>query len=419
MSPAQAARATAELDVLLDKGVYKLQDIRRQGPAGQAVLKAEGYRELSAPAPLAIDHPFSGDLGHSIAALLIDVGAAARHRARKRRSRPAGHAPVAATARISSISRRISRPSKRRPAAAMMRVRLEGKVESGRYLVTAYGGENRVWPDRRRRAPVHDPPDRRRQPRRGPRGKYDRRLRFVAVEGLTEFDSASNSRNPRRSSSKVLAAAQASSRPASQRTAASVCERETRRAMARRPQSSKSPASKARRSACAVFPRLGDLRIAGAGPTSVFVDVAGEGGDEIPATALLVRFEQNRAGARLGWPEDRRGQAWRRRFNLRGASTILFEMTSAGPERSHARPRRARCRGARAGSRRRAPTAVRPRSTIFEAGLYQLRLTPVNIPAGGARSHLGQPGLVPEAKPAPAPRWPCRSACTRSSAGGN
>ncbi len=73
--------------------------------------------------------------------------------------------------------------------------------------------------------------------------------------------------------------------------------------------------------------------ISGSGPHWIALDVAGEGADELPATALLARMEPKGGATVLAsdLPRIGQGQAWRRRFNLRGTSTILFEATEPVP----------------------------------------------------------------------------------------
>src|SRR5262249_24111601 len=80
-----------------------------------------------------------------------------------------------------------------------------------------------------------------------------------------------------------------------------------------------------------------DLRVEASGPHLISVDVAGEGGDELPATVVFARFE-NGKGAVLASNARRvgPGQTWRRKFNLRGASTMLFEVDGAGPVEARA-----------------------------------------------------------------------------------
>ena len=62
------------------------------------------------------------------------------------------------------------------------------------------------------------------------------------------------------------------------------------------------------------------LKIDQPGPYLIAVDVAGEGGDELPATVLLARFAKGK-GTVVASKALRvaRGEAWRGKFNLRGA----------------------------------------------------------------------------------------------------
>jgi len=138
----------------------------------------------------------------------------------------------------------------------------------------------------------------------------------------------------------------------------------------------------------------------------VIVDVAGEGGDEIPATAILVRFEQNKARlVASDAPRIGPGQAWRRRFNLRGPSTILFEQTAPGPVavRTQGPAVRASIEPVLGSTPPRADGRA-PGRYDLEAGFYVLRLTPAAGATGVFDLTLGQPGQLPDMSPAPAPR---------------
>ena len=59
----------------------------------------------------------------------------------------------------------------------------------------------------------------------------------------------------------------------------------------------------------------------------------GLGGDELPATVLLARNDANGGIVAVTWvaPRVGPGRAWRGRFNLRGTSTLLLEVTAPGP----------------------------------------------------------------------------------------
>jgi hypothetical protein len=155
---------------------------------------------------------------------------------------------------------------------------------------------------------------------------------------------------------------------------------------------------------CALEP-ANSRTISGGGPHWIALDVAGEGADELPATALLARMEPKGGATVLAsdLPRIGQGQAWRRRFNLRGTSTILFEATEPVPVAV-----KAEGVGTRVSIEpllgRNAPRADgHARNTWdLEAGWYSLRIDPVNNAVGVLDLTFGPAGLMPDLpKPAP------------------
>ena len=71
----------------------------------------------------------------------------------------------------------------------------------------------------------------------------------------------------------------------------------------------------------------------GDGAHRIWLDVAGEGGDDPPATALLARIDKQNNAQPLAseTPKVGQGRAYRGKFNLRGPTTLLFEAVSSGP----------------------------------------------------------------------------------------
>ena len=128
--------------------------------------------------------------------------------------------------------------------------------------------------------------------------------------------------------------------------------------------------------------------------------------DELPATVVLAEFRRGAPAAVLSSnaPRIAPGQAWRRKFNLRGSSSILFELSGAGPVAAHAEgpgvtvslePLLGRV----------APRADGkvPAQWDVEAGWYVLRISPVNNAVGVLDLTFGQPGVDPGlAPPSPA-----------------
>ncbi len=139
------------------------------------------------------------------------------------------------------------------------------------------------------------------------------------------------------------------------------------------------------------------------------------GGDELPAAAMLVRFAVDattgeRSGsaevlASPGVPAIGPGQAWRTRFNLRGPSALLFHATGAVTVAVHAEGPALTARittpeGAVLNATGNGTAAT---SWALSPGWYTLVLTPKPNAIGILDLTLGPPGLIP---PAPAPPGP-------------
>ena len=140
------------------------------------------------------------------------------------------------------------------------------------------------------------------------------------------------------------------------------------------------------------------LKIDQPGPYLIAVDVAGDGGDELPATVLLARFAKGK-GTVVASKALRvaHGEAWRGKFNLRGSSSLIFEVAGAGPVALRASgpgivPTLEPLLGANA------PRAdgVIPWQWDVEAGFYILKLDPIRDAAGVIDVTFGQPGLAPQ-----------------------
>ncbi|MFO1136383.1 MAG: lysozyme inhibitor LprI family protein [Rhodoblastus sp.] len=408
--PGDAAGAAGakdgRLDALLDKGVYKLRTSGAKGASKPATLKAEAFHDAAPPALLSTDPLTPGDLGDlQQRSFWIDVDAGGQvaieslgRALQDLRLWRDGEELADLRPDISTVEVKPGRP--------MNRIRLEGKVEPGRYLATAYGGESAVWADG---APDKPFMIRRLGARSVAAGLAEATigafgsLRFEAPADFDSFRLEINDPAPvrmvvRRGGEQRSVSLAKNSRdpfvvavlPAKDRAPAIVeisgLEGQTFRLRALRD--------------------TRDLRISGAGPTQVIVDVAGEGGDEIPATAILVRFEQNKARlVASDAPRLAPGQAWRRRFNLRGPSTILFETTGPGPVaiRTQGPAARAVIEPVLGSTPPRADGRA-PGRYDLDAGVYALRLTPAAGATGVFDLTLGQPGLVPDISPGVAPR---------------
>jgi hypothetical protein len=127
------------------------------------------------------------------------------------------------------------------------------------------------------------------------------------------------------------------------------------------------------------------LRAESNGRHLIAVDVAGEGGDDLPASAIMVGFDQANRAAVLSSTAPRVGpaQAWRRKFNLRGLTEILFEVAASGPlaARTEGPGVRAILEPLLGGLAPRADGAT-PQVFNVERGWYRLRLAPADGAVG-------------------------------------
>jgi len=143
-------------------------------------------------------------------------------------------------------------------------------------------------------------------------------------------------------------------------------------------------------------------------------EAAGFGGDEVPATLILTQQPANGPVAVLAAHAPRIGgaAAWRARFNLRGPSALLIEVTAPGPillESSGValnatfQPLLAPGQGAPAFAR----ADGQPVSAWdVAAGWYVLRLNPARGAQGVLDLTIGAPGLPPPPLAAPLPADP-------------
>ncbi|PWB83317.1 MAG: hypothetical protein C3F11_07245, partial [Methylocystaceae bacterium] len=136
------------LDLLLDKGVYKIRIFGAKGATGKAKLAAEPFQELQTTRETLTSGQKHGaelgDLGQR--SFTVDVGSS-RHVSLEAVGRSLRDLRLwRAGGELVDLApeRRIIEPKPGRPVT---RLRLEGNVEPGRYVVTAYGGEPIVWPE--------------------------------------------------------------------------------------------------------------------------------------------------------------------------------------------------------------------------------------------------------------------------------
>ena len=281
----------------------------------------------------------------------------------------------------------------------MTRARIDAALEPGLYLVTAYGGAALPWADGDAAQPFHI--------RVGPPellvGGFAEGV--IGPFGAMRFEAPASATYFRLELPEPAAARLGVTRAGSTQTAAIAKNSRQPIAAVTMPESGKTSAIVEVTGLEGQFFRLralrpgSSLRVDGAGPHLVAVDVAGEGGDELPATVVLARFESGGKGAVLAssTPRVGPGLAWRDKFNLRGASSLIFEVSRAGPITVnsqgpgvdfHLEPLLGDV----------APRAdgKQTRHWDVEAGWYVLRIDPINGAVGILDLTVGPPGLSPD-----------------------
>jgi hypothetical protein len=399
-----AGARDGRIDVLLDKGTYKIRTTGAASATGAATLSSLAFSEVDGASVALVR---GGRLSATLADLQqrsywvavdkskrISIEAAGRALA-DLRLWSNGTDLVDVNASLTTIEPKAGHP--------LTRARLDTDVEPGLYLVTAYGGAPLVWTDGDSALPFHI----RSGPAQdlvggwhegviGPFGSAHFRLpssfNHVRVElpepaplRLTvsgqSSEIAKNSREP------VASLDLASGGSASVQAEVTGLEGQPYRVRALR--------------------RGTSLRVDRAGPHLVAVDVAGEGGDELPATVMLAEFKRGQTAAVLSSsaPRIAPGEAWRKRFNLRGPSSVLFEIASAGlvAARTEGPGVTVSLEPLLGSNAPRADGKVLSAWDV-EAGWYILRITPVNNAAGILDLTFGQPGLDAGAPLPSAPR---------------
>ncbi|QGM98173.1 hypothetical protein [Methylocystis parvus] len=391
------------IDALLDKGVYKLRIGAVKDAKGKASVSVDPFTEIEAARPtLAPGVAASGELGdlqqrsYALEAtndnpVFIEAVGRALQDLRV----------WAADGALADLS--FERTTiETRPGRAMNRLRLEGKLPAGRYVVTAYGGEKLVWSDGASAQPFML------------RLAEPALLAAGVAEGVIGPFGAARYEAPASYDSFRLELPQ-------QAPARLDVKRGTARDVASIGKSSRAPVASLRLSGDgAATARVEVMGFEGqsytlralrqstretfeaSGPHLVSVDVAGEGGDEAPLTALFARVEKDGKTQVLAsdLPRVGAGKAWRGKFNLLGPASLLFEATRDGPVAIDSKGVKLRVTVEPALGNL-APRADGKDATRFDlvAGYYLVTLEPLNGAGGVVDVTIGPPGL---AAPAPA-----------------
>jgi len=408
--PIETAGATGQrdgrIDALLDKGAYKLRVFGATGATGKVRVSAQAFTELNAKRPeLTPGRAQSGDLTDlQQRSYAVDVG-------------PGGEVAIEAIGR-SLADLRLWRdtgelvdivPERRsvetKPGRSMTRLRLEGAAPPGRYIVTAYGGEAAVWPEGDKGQPLllriapATPLD---------AGVYEGAIgpfgaeRFRAPAEYTGFRLELPQPAPARLEARRGRAAPSVGLIAkTSRDAAAVA---TIAEDNKLPAEVEASGYEGQRFSLRAVRYETRYTFEGSGPHLVAADVVGEGGDEVPATALFARVEKDGKTRVLAqdMPRIGAGHPWRGKFNLRGLTSLLFEATDAGPVAVEASGVKLRARIEPAlGALMARADGETAKSFDLAPGYYLLTLEPQDGGYGVVDVTLGPPGLA-----APAPERP-------------
>ena len=395
------------IDALLDKGVYKLRVGAVKDAKGKASISVLPFVEAAGARPSlkpgAMQSAELGDLQQRSFSLDVGGDGDVYLEAAGRALQDLRVWQADGTLVDLAFERTAIEP---KPGHFMNRLRLEGKLPPGRYTVTAYGGEKLLWTDGAAAQPFMlrlAPPQ---------------SLAAGVAEGVIGPFGSARFEAPARADAFRLELPQ----PAPARLEA---RRGVARDMAAIGKNSRAPVASLRLAGDAparldvtgyegqafslrALRQSNHETFEGAGPHLVSIDVAGEGGDEAPLTALLARIEKDGRARVLAsdTPRIGAGKAWRGKFNLMGPVSLLFEATRDGPVAVDAEGVKLRARIEPALGNLAAPNAGRDGTRYdLAAGFYLLTLEPATGAGGVIDVTLGPPGLT---APAPAP-FPSRA----------
>jgi hypothetical protein len=403
-SAGSAGRRDGRLDLLLDKGVYKLRVNGARGAAGKARLFADAFHELS-----------RAPLGATVAAELGDLS----QRSFDLEIAPGGRVAIEALGRSLrdlrlwraggelidlSPMRGVVEPEPGRP---MNRLRLEGAVEPGRYVVTAYGGAALVWPEGGAAQPFLL---RRIEPGSLAAGVAEG---VIGPFGSARFEAPAGYDTFRLELPKPIAARFEARR--GDGSAASAAIDKTSREPVAIVSLGADGKTGGRIEVSGFAGQAFTLRavkqatrapIEEPGPHLVALDVAGEGADEVPVTALFARSENGKTRVLAAdLPKVGPTSVYRRKFNLRGPTNLLFEVVGGGRIAIGVKgPRlRAIIEPIFAAAAPRADGRL-PTQYDLQPGFYSLSLEPLEGAVGVVDLTLGPPGQSVDLPPTAPPR---------------
>jgi uncharacterized protein YecT (DUF1311 family) len=404
----QAGASDGRIDPLLDIGTYKLRAFAAAGATGETRLTATPFTELVPPALLRPGDSISGELtdlhqrGFWVVVdqqRILRLEAAGRALADLRIWRD-GRELVNEAPAVDAIEPTAGHP--------LNRILFHQQLEPGTYLVTAYGGPALPWADGAAAQPFYLRLD---ASAAFAEGWLSGQIGPLGSEILSVQSQADSFRLELPEPAAVtLSVTTGEAEPASVEMARNsrvpvVTIRPGRRGNATRMVEIRGAAGQ--RFQLRAFGDGSVARATRAGNFLVAAEMPGLGGDDVPATAILLRSEQGQPDtvAAAAAPRIGTGQAWRARFNLNGAATLLMQVVSPGPVAVRTRGVALRASLQPLLGDQAPPPANGDSNGIWNlaAGWYRLRLEPQADATGILDLTVGPPGLLPDA---PTPRQP-------------
>ena len=397
------------LDLLLDVGTYKLRQFGAAGAEGETRLSVTPFRALRSPetGPVA-GEVASGELGDlQQHAFWLAVGPPGQIRieaaGRSLRDLRLWHDGVDLVP-IEVVARTIE-PTHGHPLNDFL---IEGAVEPGTYLVSLYGGPALAWADSSAAQPSHLRVgnavallDGWVKGRIGPLGSEVYEASPQVTSFRVDLADSAQVRISVRSDSEVLGQARIAKNSREPNATVRVAPGDSGTRLV------EVSGSEGQDFELRGF-RLSEARaLSNPGVWWISAETLGFGGDELPATVLLVRRDpkQGVVPVASSTPRVGPGQAWRWRFNLRGPSSLLFEVTEPGPVAVRAegvalQPAIDTLGGERTARR---GDGAAPYQWDLATGWYVLRLNPVGAGTGSLDLTVGPPGFLPDR---PSPKQP-------------
>jgi hypothetical protein len=405
--------ADGRIDQLLEAGTYKLRLFGAPGAPGETRLAVVPFRDrappVAAPPPTTEEATTDlADLQQRSYRFIVDAPGRVRIEAAGRSLRDLrlwrdGTDLVP----IETVARTIE-PTRGHPLADLL---IDGTVEPGAYLIALYGGPALAWGDSDSSQPLYlrigAAPELADGWVRGAIGPFGSQLYAVGQHAASyrlDLPDTAPVQLSVRSGSRVLGQASIAKNSREPHATVSVAADNSGERLVQ------VHGAQGQEFALRCFRLTGSRSLANPGTWWVAAETMGAGGDELPATALLLRQDPTEGIVPIAGSAPRIGprQAWRSHFNLRGLSSLLVEVTEGGPIAVHTDGLALEATIDTLGGQRfaRRSDGSMPSEWDLAAGWYVLRLNPLDGVSGPLDLTIGPPGLIPDHPSVPQPPAP-------------